>query len=291
MTASDVTVIIPARNRAHVLRAAVESVLAQTAPPAEIIVIDDASTDDTAAVAEGLPVRLVRHTEARGSGMARNAGVEGATTGLVAFLDSDDEWLPGHLAYTVPQVDGHAFVTSPVIDTFGRLRGNTAGRRSVVRHDSLFFPENVVCTSTVVARRESLVAAGGFSDLPRAQDLDTWIRLLGHGSAVALPCPTARYAVSEEYQEPDLRRRSLAGAEVVRSQYDDAPWMTKRLRDRIRTVRAWDDLRHAQRHRDLRQVVRSARTLAAHGSTPSALMELLSHRRRARRRSATMDAP
>lgn len=288
MSDFDATVVIPVRNRRDALQRAVRSVLAQTVVPREIIVVDDASTDGTAEVARGLPVRLLHQTSALGSGAARNRGIAEASTEYVAFLDSDDEWFPEHLESTTAHLAGHVFTTAPMIDSFNRIRGNVGRVARSVTQRSLFFPENLVCTSTVVARRDVLEAVGGFDDLPRAQDLDLWIRLLDKGNAVALAEPTARYAIDHPYQEPGLRSRSRVGAEAVQNRYALEPWMTRKLADQIRTQVAWDDLRHAQHHRDVRSAARSLAVLAGHRSTPHALLELLSHRRLVRRRSATM---
>jgi hypothetical protein len=96
-----VSVVIPAYNRAAVVPRAIDSVRRQRYPRWEIVVVDDASRDDTAAVVErsgDSRIRCVRHPVNRGCPAARNTGVEAATGEVVAFLDSDDEWLPGHLA-------------------------------------------------------------------------------------------------------------------------------------------------------------------------------------------------
>ena len=94
-----VTVVIPTYNRAALLPRAVTSALAQIEDGDEIIVVDDGSTDETARVAHGLGARVRYLPVAHGgAGAARNAGLDSARNPLVAFLDSDDEWLPGKLA-------------------------------------------------------------------------------------------------------------------------------------------------------------------------------------------------
>jgi glycosyltransferase involved in cell wall biosynthesis len=96
--ALSVSTVIPTYNRAHFVRRAVDSALGQSRPEDEVIVVDDGSTDDTAAVLApyGDRIRYVR-TANGGGGAARNVGVRHATRDLVAFLDSDDEWIPGKL--------------------------------------------------------------------------------------------------------------------------------------------------------------------------------------------------
>jgi glycosyltransferase involved in cell wall biosynthesis len=97
---SAVDVVIPVHNMARLLPAAIDSVLRQGDAVAQILVVDDASTDDSAAVAErfGAPVRLLRRTSSGGVGAARNTGIAAATAPLIGFLDADDLWPDGSLA-------------------------------------------------------------------------------------------------------------------------------------------------------------------------------------------------
>jgi len=94
MTAT-VSVVIPCYNAAPFLRETLDSALNQTHPPLEVIVVDDASTDDSAAIAEsyGPPVQLIRQ-ENQGESVARNRGIEEAKGDWIAFLDADDIWTP-----------------------------------------------------------------------------------------------------------------------------------------------------------------------------------------------------
>ncbi len=95
---SHVSVIIPCRNGAAFLREALDSVLAQTQPPREVIVVDDGSADGSGAIAEsyGPPVRVLRQ-ENLGPSAARNRGIEQARGDWLAFLDADDVWEPTKL--------------------------------------------------------------------------------------------------------------------------------------------------------------------------------------------------
>jgi glycosyltransferase involved in cell wall biosynthesis len=97
-----VSVVLPVFNRALAVRSALQSVLNQTYQNWEIVVVDDSSTDDTASVIEeharkDLRIRLLRHSERRGAQAARNTGIEASQGHWVAFLDSDDQWLPDSL--------------------------------------------------------------------------------------------------------------------------------------------------------------------------------------------------
>ena len=100
MTKPILSVVIPTRNRAYLVGEAIESALRQRPGQVEVIVVDDASTDDTTKVLTenfGSRIHLLRTPERRGAGAARNAGLRVARGELVAFLDDDDLWLPGKL--------------------------------------------------------------------------------------------------------------------------------------------------------------------------------------------------
>src|SRR3954469_17155942 len=102
-----VSVVIPAYRRAAMAERAVRSAFAQRRPPAEVIVVDDASGDDTAARVEAAGARVVVHDRNRGRGAARNSGLRAAANDWVALLDSDDAWLPEHLTTLWPARDDH----------------------------------------------------------------------------------------------------------------------------------------------------------------------------------------
>lgn len=97
-----ISVIIPVHNGARYLAAAIRSALDQTLPPDEVLVVDDGSTDESAAIVQsfGFPVHLLRQPN-RGPAAARNLGAQHATGDLLAFLDADDLWTPVKLALQV----------------------------------------------------------------------------------------------------------------------------------------------------------------------------------------------
>src|SRR4051794_36269759 len=105
-----VSVVIPAFNRAFILPEALDSVLAQTFKDFELIVVDDGSTDDTEEVlrpyVERRGVRFLPQAN-QGPAAARNRGIEAARGKYVAFLDSDDLWLPIKLSVQIPRMEAH----------------------------------------------------------------------------------------------------------------------------------------------------------------------------------------
>lgn len=181
-----VSVVIPAYNAAACLGRAIGSVLSQSQPAAEIVVVDDGSTDSTAALAEsfGAAVRLVRQHH-QGVAAARNAGIQAARAPWIAFLDADDEWLPEKLAR---QMALHrtrdlifSYCRSNEIGPDGTDRGDTFAdsrpRRGAEAWRYLL-AANFVATPTVVASRALLLALGGFdARLKVGEDQDMWIRL------------------------------------------------------------------------------------------------------------------
>jgi glycosyltransferase involved in cell wall biosynthesis len=103
-----VSCVIPTYNRVSLLDRALRSAVPQCEPGDEIIVVDDGSTDDTEKLVGACdgPVRYVRIPHA-GAGSARNAGVQAAQGDLIAFLDSDDEWIPGKLSWQRAVLERH----------------------------------------------------------------------------------------------------------------------------------------------------------------------------------------
>lgn len=203
---SRVSVIIPCYNAAPHLAAAIESVLAQTHAAHEIIVVDDGSTDDTAAIARryvGRGVTLL--TEAHGGvAAARNHGILAATGDLIAFLDADDQWLPHKLAVQIP-----LFADSSVGLVYSDMRftGARSGRyQDTLRggyHDGYvtreLLAENFIPTSTVVVRR-ALFSGGNFfredpARLAIGEDYELWLRLSLHAALMHVAEPLVEYRV------------------------------------------------------------------------------------------------
>lgn len=204
---TSVSVVIPTYNRARFLPAAVASVRAQTYPCAEIVIVDDGSTDDTADVVAGLGagIRYVRQANA-GPAAARNRGIREATGDLVAFLDTDDRWLPEKTALQVellqrePDValvstdmsvedeTGSVQVTSnfqhrELQATFSALDG-----RPIPGAPGLLLKINFINTSAALIRRSVLLAQDGFDERLRyGEDLELWLRIAARHGIACVP--------------------------------------------------------------------------------------------------------
>jgi glycosyltransferase involved in cell wall biosynthesis len=183
-TAPRVSVVVPTYNRAWCLAEALDSVLAQDVAGVELIVVDDGSTDDTPQLLAGYGERIrVLRQENRGVSAARNAGIAAARGGLVAFLDSDDLWLPGKLR---AQVDFFAAHPEALVCQTEELwvkdgRRVNPGRRHRKRGGMIFEPSLELCLvspSAVMMRRELFERVGHFDEaLPACEDYDLWLRV------------------------------------------------------------------------------------------------------------------
>ena len=201
-----VSVVIPSYNSAQFLVQTLDSVLAQTLPPAEVLVIDDGSTDETRALVESYAARhpgLVRYIFQKNGGQAeaRNHGMRAASCEWVAFLDSDDWWKPEKLARQVAVLE--ASPESELIYTGLEVHypdGHTEER--LAPPPWTLWPElrysNLITPSTVLASRKVLLDAGGFDPRFRGtEDWELWVRLGPRLKASYLPAGWTCYRVSD----------------------------------------------------------------------------------------------
>jgi glycosyltransferase involved in cell wall biosynthesis len=193
---SRVSVVIPVFNRAEAVQRAIASVLAQTCQDFEIIVVDDGSTDATASVVAAMTdprITLIRHERNRGGGAARNTGYRAGSAPFVAFLDSDDEWLPTKLERQLDVFERADDRLGLVYTGADRIFPDGTATRHIPRRDAdlarTLLTENVIGeTSLGMVRRSALDAIDGFDEsLPAAQDMDLWLRLCERFRAKLVP--------------------------------------------------------------------------------------------------------
>ena len=179
-----VSVIIPTYNRADLVRQAVASVKAQTYRDFEIVVVDDGGTDGTYEVLSAGPeLRVLRHPHRRGVAAARNLGVAAARGEWLAFLDSDDLWLPDKLARQILLLEGQPELLICQTDETWVRRGVRVNKPAAHRKvaGQIFLPSLARCMispSAVMLHRRLLQDHGAFDEtLPAAEDYDLWLRL------------------------------------------------------------------------------------------------------------------
>lgn len=181
-----ISVIIPVRNRPDVIHRAIDSVLLQTTPVHEIIVVDDCSTDETPSTIEarmrkGDPIKLVRLSNRMGAPHARNIGSDAAQGELLAFLDSDDAWSPDKIARQIELFRLHPS-TPAVFTNIRRVhynqRSDISGVSESIGFEDLKFANFLGSCSTCLTKASTFRQVGKFRvDLPSCQDWDLWIRL------------------------------------------------------------------------------------------------------------------
>ena len=187
-----VTIIIPSWNRASWLPCAIDSVLNQTYPDYELVVVDDGSTDETPSLLDLYSKKLTVRTlpKNRGVSAARNEGIRTTDSEWVAFLDSDDRWVPRKLEKQMLKVqeqpDLHVHFTDEIWIRKGK-RVNPMQKHQK-KEGWIFKPSLSLCLmapSSILIRRNVFEVCGLFDEtLPVCEDYDLWLKI------------TARYPVS-----------------------------------------------------------------------------------------------
>jgi glycosyltransferase involved in cell wall biosynthesis len=221
-----VSVILPTRNRAALLRQAVASVVAQTYPRWELVVVNDASTDNTASVMESFADHRVRVVDSDGSGAgrARNVGLRAASGSMIAFLDDDNLMAPGWLRAVVV-----AFQERPDLHAVYGAQLRASERTSPNEASLLFLPQfdwesllqgNFIDLG-VVAHRAGLPGLRFDESLPRLIDWDYIVMLAGHFGIEPLPVLASFYTTDAPMRVSD-RGSYERIAKVLRRRFRDA---------------------------------------------------------------------
>jgi glycosyltransferase involved in cell wall biosynthesis len=229
------SVIIPTYNRWPLVAEAVDSVLAQSFQDIEIIVVDDGSTDGTTNRLAKFAGRLRLFTTTRqGVAAARNFGVSQAQGCYVAFLDSDDLWLPGKLETQIAFLDRHPEIQICQTDEIWVRNGVRVNPKAMHRKPSgdIFVRSLDLCLispSAVMMTRELFQRIGGFDEsFPVCEDYDLWLRVT---SVYSVPLIPEALVVKRGGHADQLSRslwgmdryRVLALQKILRSGLDGVP--------------------------------------------------------------------
>jgi GT2 family glycosyltransferase len=320
----DVSVVIPTYNRAGVVVNAIRSVLGQTRPPLEVVVVDDGSKDDTEARVRALADARVRYVRQENAGVsaARNAGVRASRGEVVAFLDSDDVWKPEKLAHDLavlaahPEVDavftdldkhdGEVYVRSFVRDCppFAAVLEAHPGADTIVlsaREMRLVLLEEVpIMPSAFAIRRHVFERLGGFDTRWRSwEDWELFLRLTAAGGRIAyVDRPLATLLISSDslHVVDSLRGQhtmlELLRRESARTRGDrEARAALARGMRRLRLRIGWHHLDHGRRLAACANFAAGFVELGDAGLLLRALASLvLPRRRRARPRTPARSA-
>ena len=284
-----VSVVIPAYNAAPYIGATVDSVFKQAFTDFEVLVINDGSPDTPALELALRPYQRIRYLrqENRGPSSARNAGIHAAVGKYIAFLDSDDLWLPQHLAKQVGALKANPKLQMVYANGI-YLRGDipvgilfdNSPQSLPVDLDCLLHERSTVITSSAVVEREALVKAGLFDErLRRCEDYDLWLRLAQSGATISFD------------REIQIRHRQSNGLaadwELMRAAliqvYEKhlalgvlSDEQTRFVRNKIKSISAAIEFRQAKRallEGDFPKALKSVRSVQA--SEPSWKLEVL----------------
>jgi len=211
-----ISVVIPAYNAAHFLPRCLASVFSQTLQPEEVIVVDDGSTDDTAAVATRLGARVVGRTNG-GLSAARNTGVRSSAGDWVALLDADDLWAPEKLRSQAERVHSQTVLVYTGIRIFDDegVRQTCLATDPVCARKMLRY-RNPITPSSVIARRDALCEDGGFrEDIRACEDWEMWVRLQRMGKFEAVREALTDYYVYPASMSADPKRMLDALEQII----------------------------------------------------------------------------
>lgn len=252
-----ISVVIPCFNAAPFLRETLDSVLKQTCPPLEVVLVDDGSTDGSGNIAQsyGSPVRVIRQVN-QGESVARNRGMDEARGDWIALLDADDRWVPHKLERQIAAInDGPSDVVCVYSDMilFGSVKRRVWPRppwpvKSEYRVRMLTDPW--IAPGSALVRRAEACQVRFPSDIIHGEDQVFWMQLSDLGSFLYVPEPLLEYrkhahqqtsqnghgfrvAVAlwswatkhrEAFNETEYELARLRFAEIVRNRHDDAFW-------------------------------------------------------------------
>ncbi len=239
-----ITGVIPVRDRAGFVARAIDSALAQGEPALELIVVDDGSTDATPAVLAGYGEKIaVLRRAPLGRSAARNAGIEAARGEWIAFLDSDDAWLPGKLARQLAFHEAHPEIAMSA-HGFERIHPDGRAERVPPRQGSEDLRESFLAIadhfafvpSAVMVRTEAARGVGGFKpEFDGTEDLDFALEVAQRYPVAVFPDCLTRYYL----HDGQTGRRRLAGgnAKVLRHHLEHEADPTTRDRMRAKLAR------------------------------------------------------
>lgn len=184
MNIRSVSVVLPTYNRAQFLSETIQSVIAQKFADWELVIVDDGSTDNTQDVVKGFTDSRIKYVkqENRGVSAARNLGVSKTTAPIIAFLDSDDLWLPRKLETQLKFFNEHPDAAiCQTEETWIRNGRRVNPMKKHAKKSGWIFkdclPLCIVSPSAVMMRRKVFDELGGFDEsLPACEDYDLWLR-------------------------------------------------------------------------------------------------------------------
>jgi glycosyltransferase involved in cell wall biosynthesis len=239
-----VSVIIPAYNGRAYIAQAIESVLGQSYTDLELLVVDDGSTDDTAAIIQSYGARLRYFCKTNGGpGSARNAGIRHAQGEYIAFLDQDDLWLPNRLAEQVPMLQHDAQLGLVFSDALYQTTANQQEHHSFAidrpfsgHAFAQLFTNNFIPNLTVLVRKSCFDRLGLLDEsgtMMITDDYNMWLRVAAHYPIAFVDKPLARYRWHEQNFSADRERALIDTMTALQDVLQRHPHLKKELGKRV----------------------------------------------------------
>lgn len=234
----NVSVIMPVFNGENYIINTLETIFEQSLLPFEVIIVDDGSTDNTVEILEeyknnnklALGIVKIYKQDNKGAGAARNLAIEKSSGNWLAFLDSDDKWLPDKLMIVKSEIESNHGIGIITHNEFEENEMQPDKKQFVARHKNyddskkLFLQlirGNLFSTSCMVIRKDIVIKAGGFDQtLLSAQDYDLWIRCAEFSEAVYLEEALAIYLIRSDNITRNTYRRYLCELIICKKYVD-----------------------------------------------------------------------
>jgi len=226
-----VSVVIPTYNRAHLIGKAIQSVFNQSYQDFEIIIIDDGSTDNTEEIIKGYKdkrINYIKHERNQGISAARNIGIKKARGEYIAFLDSDDEWLPEKLDKQIKVFQNEPPEVGVVCSWSFKIneKGNYIGKVCLPKKEGYMYKDllssNNLSVPTLLIRKECFEKVGLFDNLLNGQeDWDMWIRIAKYYRFVLIKAPLAKRRIHSKQISNDLERKIITAHRILLKYSDE----------------------------------------------------------------------
>lgn len=224
-----VSVIIPTHNRPELLKKAVISVLNQTYKDVEVIVVDDGlgkRADKTIGEFNDSGIKYIQHQEEKGGSAARNTGIRAASGEFIAFLDDDDEWLPGKLAVQMAEFTNTphdvGFCFSAVTNVYSREQKNTKVPPGVGDYFDLALRRGKTFLNvTLIIKKHVFDDIGLFDEtLPSHQEADLIIRIAKKYKGIGINLPLVRVNMLADHDSVGKSlKKGIIGKEIILSKH------------------------------------------------------------------------
>lgn len=222
-----ISAVIPNYNQGQFIESAIRSLLEQTHPVDEIIVVDDGSTDKSVEIIESLQnknlsIYLIRHPKNKGLPATRNTGIKAAKGNIIALLDADDWYYRNKIKESVKILDKYPFVgvVYSDYDVFNESHPNTYSREYKISFSVPIFRQSCIISTNSVVRKDLFVKSGYYDEnIKVAEDYDLWCRSLQHYLAYHIPEPLFGYRVHAKSITSSQTRQVIENTNMIRAKY------------------------------------------------------------------------